>query len=938
MAFLDFQAYIRQSLSRFSPSDARKGTAVDELSVKPVAALLMDVNDQMSAVVQLQDINQSSGWSDSQVAAYGRFFKLPWITGKKASGYVRVYVDQPVDIKVRTATVTAFSRQGNTFNPAFDTNISSIEFGLDKAKGLYWVDLAMISSGVGSNFNIPAGSITRVDGLGIDYKSVTNPDDFVDGSAGESRDEYLDRLSYASSDRAVLGHRSIKAALRQLFPVVKSVYIAGAGDVYMTRDALPIPGKEAIRASYLGKTPGVMTVPHTAYRDVFPPEPDAATQLAFGTQQPVSDYDIPVAVVSVDYLNSDPAKRGFRLNREFSSDDYSGLYFDDGLTGSGISTGNTLDFSKTTPFTGIMPGSDWVYGDAGRDAFDFETHRDTNGDEIPRADYASLQASTLSFKTGASEMYTYASSELYRNSGLAISGTLQVSDAVGAEHMVMIGAGYDNMTFTGLGFGLSKIIDDETDKWVFYISHNGKSSLDQVFIKPDDVTGSSLGGISTLVEHIIPANTITVAPSLWFMMHVDSDFNVAVTLVDSATGVVIDTISISGPVARQIQNTISNSPASFGTRVRFVANCRSDQAISFSDVVCRDTNPRRPTALLLVDITGFEAPLTVSLKARGAGAYNGSGSYGYRVYAWDNEAPVMTGNIAGAWAEIAELGDQGEAEQGFYTGKTWEITALDRYRCLQLSDNTLALAITSAQPSFTATQYNQSDIDATVDIDYVKISGDSDISARLGNCVDIYVNTYNNTENRGLVSITAEASNGLISLMPSQPIMAVSSVVGPGGDITADVKVVYDNDSYAVKIYTPGQDNSTYAITYVPYYAVESIQKFFDSKSYGAVVGGIRVKHKIPVDLEINWSYSGSGDQSSIDSAIRKYVDSRPDEVFDMTLCFQSLYQQGLCSSMGSDSICSYVDPETGLWAQQQRVVVRPIDFFRITSIQVSRK
>lgn len=938
MAFLDFQSFIRQTLSRFSPSDARKGTAVDELSVKPVAALLMDVNDQMSAVVQLQDIGQSDAWSDSQVAAYGRFYKTPWVTGKKASGFVRVFVDQPANIMVRTDAVTAFSRQGYTYTPAFDINISSLEFALDKIRGLYWVDIPMVSSSTGSNYNIVSGSISRVDGLGVAYKSVTNPEDFVDGSAGESRDEYLDRLSYALSDKAVLGYHSIKSSLKQLFPVVKSVYIAGADDPYMTRDILPIPGSSSQKTSYLGKTPGVMTVPHTAYKDVFPPEPDSATLLTYGPAQPVSEYAIPTAVVSVDYLNADPAQRGFRLSRELDSDGYSGIYFDDGLTGIDASTSNTLDFANIDSFNSSFPNQAWVIGDNGKTVYDFETHTASDV-AIDRSEYVVMSGGELSLKTGESSVYTYASYDVYRNGGISVSGQITVSDSVGSEHMVLAAAPNNANALTGLGFGLSKIMSGEDEKWVFYITQNGSGSSGQIFMRPDDlISGYSLGGISTLAEHVLAGDAIASDMDLWFNMTIGSDYNVTVSLVDNASGISIDTITIGGPIAKQVENTIASTPGAFGTRLKFVANAKSPDAVIFKNVICRDTNPRRPTALFLVDVTGFTAPMVLTLKARGSGAVNGVSSYGYTVYSWDNEAPTATGNLAGAWQEVSGLADSGEAQSGFYSGKTWEITNIDRWRCNQLSPNLIALVVTPTAASFTATQYGQQDIDATVGIDYLKIESESNISAKLGNCVDVYVNTYNNSENRSFTSITAQAISGLISLLPAQPIMKVISVVGAAGDITSDVKIIYDTDSYAVKIYLPSQDSSTYSITYAPYYAVDAIQKFFDSKTYGAVVGGIKVKHKYPVDIDMTWSYSGSGDLISVDSAIRAYADSRPDEVFDMQLCFQSLSAAGLCSSLGVESKLSYIDPESGEHVESQRAVIRPIDFFRISSIQVVRQ
>ena len=950
MALLDFVGYIRQTLARYSPTAANKGTSIDFLAVKPVGLLLSDVNNNMNSVVSLEDIAQSQTWTDDQVAAYGSRNYMPWIKGRLSSGYVRVYVNQPQQIQVQTATAMATSRQGLTFVPVRDTVISRLEFTFDQSRALYWVDIGFVASGYGSNYNVLAGSITRVDGLGLNYQSVTNPEDFVDGSPGESRDQYLQRLAYADADKSCLGYRSIKAGLQQNFPAVNSVYVAGAGDQYMTRDSVPIPGSTDLKTSFLGKTPGIDTVPHTAYRDVFPPEPDSQTKTSFGSLQPVSAYKFPVAVVSVDYLNSDPALRGFRLNREFNQDDYSGVYFDDGMTGSGVKTANTVDFSQEPGFSPISPDPSWYIGDQGLDLYTFDKHS-ISGTPIPAADVVSLSNSQLTIQNGDGDVYSYASKDVYRNSGLVVRGRLQVSadvgQGVGAEHVVMIGAQPDSNVFSGLGFGLKKLTtvpSTNTNKWVFFISHNSKQASSQVFMRPGDQnTAFSMGDISTLAEHFIDENIIQTTTDVWFSMTVDSDFNVSVILVDNSTGLQIDAISIGGGVAKSILNTISSNPGSFGTMVRFYGLCRGANPIVFSDVVVRDTNPRWPTALMLFDTTGFEAPVRLTVKARGNGSVNGVNAYGYSVNIWDNESPVVTANIAGGWTPVPELGDSSQQQTGFYQGETLNIYDLSRYACTQLGSNILAVVITSSQPSCTATAYGSEDIDAEIDLDFIKIEDVSDINLRQGNAIDLYVNTYSNSQNRSLITISVQASNGVIVLDPAEPVMSVVTVSGAdnGTDITANIQVVAtptESSPYRTTVYLPGStDSGLYNLTYAPFYAISEIQAFFNSKQYGSAVGGIRVLHKNPVDIDLTWVYTGTQDVTSVDSAIRTYVDARPDGVFDLIACYQFLNGQGLVSSLDPSTVLTYVDPETLTQTQGQRAVIRDIDFFRLNTIQVIR-
>jgi hypothetical protein len=842
------------------------------------------------------------------------------------------------------------SSQSISFMAAKPQLIRAGELSVDRATGMYWVSIPCVSASYGTNYNINANEIVRVDGLGIQYAAVSNPEKFYDGSPRETISEYLLRLKYAASDKSLLSHRSVYSSIKDIFPFVRSAYVAGAGSQYMVRDLVSAQSANEVRTDFLGKTNGSMTVPHRAFRDVFPPEADADSLYSYGAIAPVTAYSVPASIISANYNSSDPGLRGFRTSREMSDADYGGLYFNDGSTGTLFSTSNTFSSSSMEDVSTDMPNSKYGIGSARLQNYEFEKCYDSNG-LIENNNIVFVQNGQITINTGTSGTYAYFRTDLFRQSGFVIRGNISpAKTGNGSDVRVMVGGTESSSVFTGLGFGLSRYYDNTATagsekKWILYLAHNSGLSEEQKYIRPSDSSGVQ-GGFSTLAETSLQYDDI--GGTVDFMLTIDTDFTVSVAIYDKDSGVEIAALSIGGGIAKQIKEMITNPSAgnlSFGTQLMISGRCAAsvgdvEEKILLSNVVVRDVSPRKPMALFLFDTTGFTEPVELTINARGIGSNNGAQISGHETMVWDNTMPsISAGVYAGGWRVVPEL--SGSATNAFYTGQKATLTNLADYRCDQVSSNMLAVLVTTSGKSYTGKTYGDIDIEAELGIDYIKLAPSYGEKTRLGNCVDLYVNSYNNVSTRQGITVTATGgSDGVIVLDPVEPIMSITSALIQGQQTGFTiVQAPSQSSPYRIKVIPETKIiNGSYTIRYIPYYGINSIQEYFDSERYGSITGSVQVMHKNPVDVEINFVYSGSPDNRMVEQKIREYVDDNGAQAIDLQMYYQNLATLGLCGAIWPESKIQYIDPDTGLTVESMSGSVRPIDFFRISTVSAARK
>jgi hypothetical protein len=199
----------------------------------------------------------------------------------------------------------------------------------------------------------------------------------------------------------------------------------------------------------------------------------------------------------------------------------------------------------------------------------------------------------------------------------------------------------------------------------------------------------------------------------------------------------------------------------------------------------------------------------------------------------------------------------------------------------------------------------------------VSVTYDDDESFHSLNKADIYVQTKLNFSSS--IVETVEVKRDSTSSSYEITGVIVGKVVSAGGP---DFIVTRTGEYMTLqeKIIVDVADESTEASIDIEVYpSIENIQMMYDRES---VFGDILVRHKIPVDLSIEFSYFGSGSETSVADEVRRYFDLYVTNSFNITSMIEHLSKKGLVTSAVTDG----------------RVInIEPTEFFNITSISAVR-
>jgi hypothetical protein len=965
----NFQAFIRRKWSEVSASSGQKGTVVDELAVKPTGLIMSDLNNTL---VQQRKVNDISNWedmTDEELDFFGNKFFYPRIDGDFTFGSVRIWFDEKQDITIGTDAVF-ISEDGFRFIAIQPGVISRSSFknSVDRF-ALYYVDVPIIATSKGNQFNVDAGQITQVDNVDFVYKMVSNPDDMLNGSKYETNPEYYERLLFSVNDRSLMNKRSIFAGLPKQFPVVRSIYISGPGDKYMSRDLISGTdvSVDAQKADYLGKISGENLVKHVAFSSIYPPVSGDLLKQDWGPFSVKSDHPFPLTIESVDITadisssgqNGDPGLHGYPLNKEMTDDQYKGLYFDDFKTVSEIATVDVFNIEdEDVGLEAITtPSSEWVHGAQGKK----RGNMGTLNDGISDIDVMNFLNNDITLSTGAKNSISVGK-DIGKRIGLKVSGTLTFPTAeeenvspVGTNLQIMVG-GINSDTvdgYTGIGFGIRLErpypgVDLEEEDGlaylynaVVYIAHSEKYGAAQIFTEQEDIDSHiSITDIGALAEkqwRIVGG----IEYDFEFIIH--DDLRVTLYLNKTEERLASDPndhennmwFDLPSKALNVYSNELFNKDTThYGTTMKVTLDSNditADHSWIIRDLRVFDTQESRATKLFSINVSELEDPISLSLRAFGSGSVNDILTEGFESYIWDKEATSVasgeTSLTSGAWALLEGISNPIGEKDVLSNLITSEINNLERYKVSsRYGESIFILVVASGTSKMNSLFFGklQEDIQSELNVDYIKAEGEALFLYHANNKTDIYAATFTNSEPLEItsLSITKNTNENVFEISEinggKMPISEILSVTV--GSVVSETEALSDTEFQVVRpdpllsgsskeviqIVLDNITTDTITVEYTTYPEIANMQNFFDGTEFGKLFGDILVKHKSPVELSFTVFFTGPVNDDQLIDEIRQYFDDNSDGTFSTKELISHIYNEGLANNIQEPIEISY--------------------------------
>jgi len=996
----NFWAFLRKKWSEYSDVRGQKGTLIDDLAIKPTGLVMSDFYNLLVNQRNVNDVTKLGARPDDDIDFFGGKFFIPRILGGYAFGIVRIWFNSKIDILL-TEAARFISTNGLQFVVAQPGRISKNSFQVSTDRvALFYVDVPVIAAAKGTGYNIVAGDISQLINVDFEYHSTTNQKDFLNGSKYETNEEYLDRLKYSVNDRSMTNQKSLSVNLPALFPIIKAMYIAGAGDRYMTRDLIAgfDSSEQFNRVDFLGKSTGDNIVKHVGFYGLFPPNVGSVYHDRFwGPHSAVSAYDNPLTIDQAvtgfnpeedDEFKSDPAFLGFPLNQEFTDSMYRGIYFNDFKRFFENSTDDLFNFDKENIGSDkVLPDNTWIWGACGRNSGNVGPLEDGLG----AIDVINMSSGTIRLCGGALESLSV-SKDINKRTGVKLTGSFTIPDAsesgvVDSNLQIMVGGVNEPSLvdgYTGIGFGV-RLTDDYNNvepnqaNAVIYFAHSEKYGTAQVYATDEDFNDHiSVSDIGALAEK---GFRIQSGAEYTFEFIIYDDLRLTL-LIKKNPPTIADMEELENTfrfeLPKKVLGIFSDSSnggilaidsTRYGTMMKVTLDTTAllptiEWAVT--GLKAFDMNPERAMALLSIDVTNIESPITIYARAYGNSAVGNSQSDGYRALIWDKEEPPKVPGSSeltqGGWVEADGISDPGNVKKTLTGLLAHHINNIDRYVVNSRYGRSIFILFTTSGTSKPAVQYNgdlRDDIKALLRVDYIKVESDSVSMYHANNKADIYLATLSNAEEYRSTITTLRKNPGdtyfEMSLdkdcaMPVFEIVAITT--GESLDLNnalaeseytiTDTDLDMVGSSFEAKRISLNESNvDTITIEYKSYPTIKTIQDYFDDMLYKKLYGNVLVKHKYPCELDISLFYTGISTEDNIINAIKEYVDSNIDSVFVTKNLVSYLYNEGLVNNVKEPVTILYTkyDDELSIKSGSftNQLSIRPIDFFRIVNITVQR-
>ena len=240
---LPVQDLIVQQLLEFDPTfDVGGGTAITSLMIEPLAVILQPIINELSGVQSNQSILRilesadPDAFPEDIVDGLASNVYIERRLGEIASTTQRVRFFQPQDFSASQGILVFRGSGSQRFVNSQAVSITEAEMSLNVEGGLVYIDIPIVASDTGTEFNVDAGSITSMEAEPAGVANTTNLFDVEDGRSRETNTELIDRIKIAVTVRALVTGRGIIVTLTENFTTIVEIQPIGFGDPEMMRD------------------------------------------------------------------------------------------------------------------------------------------------------------------------------------------------------------------------------------------------------------------------------------------------------------------------------------------------------------------------------------------------------------------------------------------------------------------------------------------------------------------------------------------------------------------------------------------------------------------------------------------------------------------------------------------------------------------------------
>lgn len=797
--------YMRKQYEEYSGNklDGKPGTPVDDLMIKPTGLTMQKFYDFLVQEKRINSIDLWEEWTEEEMDYFASKYFYFRQQGDTVSVTVRVYFDYVQEFKM-DQTVSFITENNLQYLPVDEETITTSSYkNSDIPTANYYIDFLCAASAPGDQYQIEANKITGVDGATFVWKSITNPYRSLGGSTHEINDEFYERIKYSLNERSLNNERGLIANLRSKFPSVNSVYISGAGDVYMNRDLVSgvTQAEEEKIKDFRGKFVDSNQVKSLAFKGIFPPPPGSeVADTYWGPHSVRSEYKRPFTIDSVasgpidpyslDPTLSDPAWFGFPPE-EVNNEQYKGMYFNDIVNHCEYGTEPLFDLkSLNLPYSfsptitaenaKVVPDENWVYGEeGGRNGVVTNLGANIGIQDVLLFNYNNIAM-------GASGKTISAGLKINKFTGTKYTGSFvwptggdseNIKDGINSTLQFILGGKDDTNridTYSGIGFGIKTFDEWDSEAYdrpncVVFFNMNSKYGDHTVYAQANAtnyVDTTTLNSIKEAAWRLEPG-------SKYFFEFVIND-NLRLTLLirkeERLNDLNPDENEFRMELPKNFLEMFANTeggifqwkitpdmpPPRFGSTMKIALETPSigaDQANSeglekwnIQDLKVFDTNALRAQMLIAMDVDRLDAPFVISLGANATG-----NAQGYIAYIWDKGSiSIASGEeelTSGAWTELGELSNSDGTKKPINGLLTETVYNYDRY----VTDSRygkkvwiLLVPSGSSAPAILFDGNEGSDVLSEISVDYIKIESSTSLQFHSNTKADIYVNTWKN--------------------------------------------------------------------------------------------------------------------------------------------------------------------------------------------------
>ena len=806
--------YFRKQFEEYSGNklDGRKGTPVDELMVKPAGLVMQEFYDLLVQQKRINSPDLQADWTEEEMDYFASKYFLFRTQGDTVSVTVRVYFDFAETFQI-TPDTTFVNDTNLQYNPVESETISPSSYRPSDIPGArFYIDFLCQAAAPGDQYQIEANKITGIQNANFTWKSVTNRFQSLGGSTHETNTEFWERLQYSLNTRALNSERSITATLRQYFPSINSLFIAGAGNPYMVRDlvsGVPQTMREKI-SDFRGKFVDSKQVPSICFQNVFPPAPTSSLGSTYwGPHSARSNYAYPLTIdsvangpIDINSANpriSDPAFFGFPPE-EVSDEQYQRMYFHDIVNKLSYDSGVLFDLKRLDlPFTfnfslisevaKIVPNENWVYGE----------HAFKNGvvnglpDGVGVKDILNFTNNLISMRPCGKTISV--GLDIKKFTGMKYSGQLVWStggselylDGKEANIQFLLGGKNEEIVdaFSGIGFGIKMFEEYDSESAdpnaTVYFSMDSRYGSTSIYTNTTDLNAftdtTSLNALKETAWRVEPGQPylfeFIINDNLQLTLFIRKEENLS-TINPSDNVFKMD---LPANVLQMYADTIQGifdfkrvydfTPPRFGSTMKITLESPDDATLEttpflISNLRAFDINPARAQLLIGIDAEKLEAPFKMNLAAEATG-----NSQGYQVFAWDKQKITLaTGEdelTAGGWTELGDMSnpDGTVSSNGGILSQT--LQSRDRFVSVSRYGEKIFLLISPTGTSSPAVLYNGDegeDAISEVRVDYVNAESSTATQFHSNTMADIYVNTWKNETDIQSLTQTVEKVTG----------------------------------------------------------------------------------------------------------------------------------------------------------------------------------